>query len=260
METKTTKTQNPKKFYKLPATLITSGLSPRAILCYCVLADRAALSSKSDRYKDADGVYIIYPVAELAATLGTGERTTRYALAELEDTGYIKTHKQGKKAPQKIYITSADQVTGKILPLTSPSDRQDFAAQPPSDRQDSAAHDRQDFAAPYIYTDTNKTNTSSKDTPPEEESSLPQLLAIIDQTAAEMGRRIDDRGRIKALNKYRKAKDVTHPAAWLAAVVRNMSPDELYGSKGDKPAGFGAGYSIEDYESTSVLDYDWDDD
>lgn len=247
-----TKKPNPKKYYKLPACLLCSGLSPRAIMCYCVLADRAELSRKSgDRFRDSNGdVYIIYPVADLCKILGTGERTTRYSLAELEDTGYIRTVKQGKGAPQMIYITSADQVTGKILPLTPPSDRQDFAAQ-----------DRQDIAAPYIYTDTNNTNiSSSNDTPPATESSLPQLLAIIDKTAAEMGRKIDDRGRIKALNKYRKAKDVTHPAAWLAAVVRNMSAGELYGSKGDKPAGFGPGYSIEDYESTSVLDYDWDDD
>lgn len=242
---------NPKKYYKLPACLLCSGLSPRAILCYCILADRAELSRKSgDRFKDTNGdIYIIYPVDDLSKTLGTGSRTTRYALAELEDAGYIRTVKQGKGAPQKIYITSADQVTGKKLPVTPPSDRQEIAAQ-----------DRQEIAAPYIYTDVNNTYTSSSnDTPPATESSLPQLLAIIDKTAAEMGRKIDDRGRIKALNKYRKAKDVTHPQAWLAAVVRNMSPDELYGSKGDKPAGFGAGYSIEDYESTSVLDYDWDD-
>lgn len=243
---------NPKKYYKLPACLLCSGLSPRAILCYCVLADRAELSRKSgDRFKDANGdVYIIYPVTDLSKALDTGERTTRYALAELVDAGYIRTVKQGKGAPQMIYITSADQVTGKKLPVTPPSDRQEIAAQ-----------DRQEIAAPYIYTDVNNTYTSSSsDTPPAAESNLPQLLAIIDKTAAEMGRKIDDRGRIKALNKYRKAKDVTHPAAWLAAVVRNMSPDELYGSKGDKPAGFGAGYDIAEYESTSVLDYDdWDD-
>ena len=243
---------NPKKYYKLPACLLCSGLSPRAIMCYCILADRAELSRKSgDRFRDTNGdVYIIYPVDDLSVTLGTGSRTTRYALAELEDAGYIRTVKQGKGAPQKIYITSADQVTGKKLPVT-----------PPSDRQKIAGHDRQDIAAPYIYTDTNHTDiSSSNDAPPATSTSLPQLLAIIDKTAADAGRKIDDRGRIKALNKWRKAKDVTHPAAWLAAVVRNMSAEELYGSKGDKPAGYAPGYSIEEYESTSVLDYDWDED
>ncbi len=255
-----------KKYYKLPEPLLTSGLSARAIICYCILADRQELSSKNaTRYSDGSGLYILYPVRELAAKLGTGERTTRYALAELEDAGLIRTRKQGKKAPQRIYVepptaASGTKVTVKNLPLTEGGDRQELAA-----------HERQDFAAPYSYTDNNKTEIASStatadtqpetkpDTPPDTPptSYLPTLIAMIDTAAAQLGRKIDDVGRIRILNKYRKADAISSPQAWITAVMRNMPLTDLCGNRKDAKEGYAPTYSIEEYESTSVLDEDW---
>lgn len=260
-----------KKYYKLPEPLLSSGLSARAIICYCILADRQELSSKNaTRYSDGSGLYILYPIKELAAKLGTGERTTRYALAELEDAGLIRTRKQGKKAPQRIYVepptaaVSGKKATVKNLPLTEGSDRQEFAA-----------HERQDFAAPYSYTDNNKTDITSStataaadtppdtpdtpDTPPETQPTtyLPTLIAMIDRAAAQLGRKIDDVGRIRVLNRYRKAKSVSSPQAWITAVIKNLPLADLCGHDKDSKEGYAPTYSIEEYESTSVLDEDW---
>lgn len=250
------------KYYKLPAELVTSGLSARAIVCYCILADRQELSSKNaSRYSDGSGLYILYPVKELAEKLGTGERTTRYALAELEDAGLIRTRKQGKKAPQRIYVAPPAAVSGKKatvkkLPLTEGGER-----------QNPAAHERQNPAAPYSYTDINKTDITSStetadtqpdtkpDTPPT--SYLPTLIAMIDTAAAQLGRKIDDVGRIRILNKYRKADSISSPQAWITAVIRNMPLTDLCGNRKDAKEGYAPTYSIEEYESTSVLDEDW---
>lgn len=247
------------KYYKLPEPLLTSGLSARAIICYCILADRQELSSKNaSRYSDGSGLYILYPVKELAEKLGTGERTTRYALAELEDAGLIRTRKQGKKAPQRIYVEPPTAMTGKKvtvknLPVTDGGDRQELAT-----------HERQDFAAPYSYTENINTEISSStadptDTPPDTQPTtyLPTLIAMIDRAAAQLGRKIDDVGRIRVLNKYRKADNISSPQAWITAVMRNMPLTDLCGNRKDS-SGQPTAYSIEEYESTSVLDYNWD--
>ena len=249
-----------KKYYKLPAELVASGLSARAIVCYCILADRQELSSKNaTRYSDGSGLYILYPVKELAEKLGTGERTTRYALAELEDAGLIRTRKQGKKAPQRIYVAppaamSGKKATVKKLPLTEGGER-----------QNPAAHERQNPAAPYSYTENINTEISSStadptDTPPDTPptSYLPTLIAMIDTAAAQLGKPIDDVGRIRVLNRYRKAKSISSPQAWITAVIKNLPLADLCGHDKESKEGYAPAYSIEEYESTSVLDEeDW---
>ena len=79
---------------------------------------------------------------------------------------------------------------------------------------------------------------------------------MIDRAAAQLGRKIDDVGRIRILNKYRKADSISSPQAWITAVIRNMPLTDLCGNRKDS-AGQPT-YSIEEYESTSVLDYNWD--
>ena len=93
------------KYYKLSAELLTLPLTPRAMILYAILADRQELSRKTgDKYHDKDGYYIIYTITDICAVLGIGERTAKYALAELEDAGLIERRKQGRTKPQKIYV------------------------------------------------------------------------------------------------------------------------------------------------------------
>ena len=236
-----------KKYYKLPAELLSLPLTPRAMLLYAILADRAELSKKNELFTDKMGSYIIYRIEEICLTLGIGERTAKYALAELEDAGLIIRRKQGRTKPQKIYVQ--DLVKCKKLHL--------------SEVQKIAPHEVQKIAPHNNNTDYNNTDSSSNaaaqtaapaDTQPT--TYLPTLIAMIDKSAAQLGRQIDDVGRIRILNKYRKADNISNPQAWITAVMRNMPLIDLCGNKKDSN-GFAATYDIADYESTSVLDEDW---
>lgn len=236
------------KFYKLPAALLQAGLTARAVLCYCVLADRAELSAKGgERYSDQYGTYIIYKIEDLAAVLGVGERTARYCIAELEDGGHIATRKQGRNRPQKIYVSGTQE-------------RQKIAA---PDRQKIAAPERQKTAAPYsIYTDNTYTTSSS----PAPDSSTPAarlgtLLALIERCADEVKVVLSERDTLDIAGRYLRESDtIQHPAAWLRAVVANYVPlPSGSGTKPKKPwqeSGYKAGYDIAAYEASSVLDED----
>ncbi len=229
------------KYYKLSAELLSLPLTPRAMILYAVLADRQELSHKNgDKYHDKDGYYIIYTITDICTVLGIGERTARYLLAELEDTGLIRTRKQGKGLPQKIYVEEVEEV----------SDRQKSAGQ---ERQKSAGQERQKSAGLISYTDTSSTDTSS--------SRLPALLAMIDGCAAELKKTLTDKDRLKILRKIQKhGKGIHALKPWLLAVMasgsmlENIADDDDDSGKGYQPS-----YDIAEYESTSVLDEDWDD-
>ena len=222
-----------KKFYRLPEWILTSGLSARAILCYAILADRSELSHKTGRFRDQEGTFIIYPVRDLAERLGMSERTARYCLEELEEKGLIRTRKQGRTRPQRIYVLEEpeDQV---------PEEPEDQVPEEP-DRQKVAAHDRQKVAAPSIYTDKSQTDLS-----------ISQLTDTITAVAADMGKTISVMDTIEIARKYvRHASNISHPQAWLRAVIGTFSSGNSSGKSGK---GYPPTYSIEEYESTSVLD------
>ena len=239
------------KYYKLPADLLTCGLTPRAILLYAVLADRQELSKKSgESFKDKYGTYLIYPVAKLCEVLGVGERTVRYALAELEDAGLIKTKKQGRTRPQKIYISDRKEIAAheesdrKEIAAHEESDRKEIAAH---DRKEIAAHDRKEIAAHNNNTDNNNTDLSSS---PAERMIV--LLKMIDTAAQDMRVSLTDKQIEKLIKRIRKNADkIGNLQAYLHTAVVNAAvlPDK-------DDTGFPAAYDIEDYESTSVLDED----
>ena len=215
------------KYYKLPAELINSGLTPRALILYAVLSDRAELSAKSgEKFTDKHGTYLIYPVAKLCEVLGVGDRTIRYALAELEDEGLIKTRKQGRTRPQKIYI---------------------------SDRQEIAAHDRQEIAAHNINTDNNNTDISSSTGEAGTERRIVSLISVIDKVAAKDNITLSDNQVYKLLKKIRKQGDkIGNLEGWIRTAVRNiiMLPDSDPDAEGYPPT-----YDIEEYESQSITDF-----
>ena len=234
------------KYYKLQAELLTLPLTPRAVLLYTILADRQELSRKTgDKYHDKDGYYIIYTITDICAVLGIGERTARYALAELEDMKLIRTRKQGKGLPQKIYVEEVEKVSDRQK--IAGQERQKIAGQ---ERQKIAGQERQKIAGLISYTDTSSTDTSS--------SRLPELLKTIDECAAELKQTITDKDRLKLLKKIQKhGKGIHALKPWLLTVMSSSSM--LDSIADDDDSGYQPSYDIAEYESTSVLDEDWDD-
>ena len=77
-------------YLPFPWFLLTARLSDTARLLYCLLLNRARLSI-SNNWLDGEGnVYVVYPVSELAGTLGRGETVVRTGLKQLETQGLIK--------------------------------------------------------------------------------------------------------------------------------------------------------------------------
>ena len=116
------------KYYQIPASLMSAGLSPRAVLTYAVLAQRASITILNDKH----GKYIICKISSLCEIMRIGERTAKYALAELEDAGLITKRKQGKNLPQKIYVnetneTEAKEITPPEVQKTAPPEVQKTA-------------------------------------------------------------------------------------------------------------------------------------
>lgn len=219
------------KFYKLPAELFSFELTPKAMIMYAVLADRAELSKKNSSFKDKDGTYIIYPVSDLCTLTGAGERTVRYILAELEDKELITTRKQGKGLPQKIYIHSISD-----RQKSAGQERQKPAGQ---DRQKPAGQERQESAGltsktESIYTDISK---------------LPELMQMITEVADEIQKPISPKQALKVAKKVIAAKPRS-PRAWIKTVIPSAAKEV---------EGYQATYDIAEYESTSVLDEEWDD-
>ena len=249
------------KYYKLSAELLSLPLTPRAMILYAVLADRQELSRKTgDKYHDKDGYYIIYTITDICAVLGTGERTTRYLLAELEDMKLISTRKQGKGLPQKIYVEEVEEVSDRQK--SAGQDRQKSAGQ---DRQKSAGQERQKIAGLISYTDTSSTDTSSSAaatsaaTSAATTSRIPELIAMIDKCAAELSLQIDDKARLKLLRKIQKNSKKIHALKpWLRTVMASGSVLDSIDDD-DSGKGYQPSYDIAEYESTSVLDEDWDD-
>ena len=227
-----------KKYYKLPAEILGFGLSPKAIIMYSILADRAELSHKSGaKFKDKAGFYIIYPVTDLCQVLGVGERTARYTLAELEDAGLIATKKQGKSLPQKIYVinpSDRQKIAGQERQNPAGQERQNPAGQ---ERQNPAGQERQNPAGLINNTDTIYTDTSR----------LPELLQIIAECAAETGQKLTPKQALKVTKKVIAAKPRS-PRAWIRTVLPSAAKDI------DE---YEATYDLAEYATSSVLD-DWD--
>ena len=236
------------KYYKLQADLIQSGLTPRAILLYAILADRAELSRKTgDAFKDKYGTYIIYPVKKLCEALNVGERTVKYALSELEDEGYIKTRKQGRTRPQKIYMCDRQNIAAhctsdrqEIAPHCT-SDRQEIA---PHDRQKIAPHDRQEIAPHNNNTNNTSTNLSSS-------QRMIKLLELIDAISDEEHIALSQKQIEKIIKRIRKnAKDIINLRAYLKTMIQNESATP----EPEPTDEYGPTYDIEEYEKTSVID------
>ena len=76
------------KYYQFPEFLLRAPISQTAKLAYMVLYDRARLSLKNDWIADGK-IYTVYPIAELAETLGKSQSTVKSVLNELDEAGLL---------------------------------------------------------------------------------------------------------------------------------------------------------------------------
>ena len=234
------------KYYKLSADILQMPLTPRAMIIYSILADRQELSRKNELFQDKNGCYIIFRINDICEITGIGERTAKYALAELEDAGLIERKKQGRNHPQKIYVHEV----------------QKSALYTPDKVQKIAPPEVQKIAPPNNNTDTSSTDTSSSAaaTSAATTSRIPELIAMIDECAAELRVQLDDKARLKLLRKIQKNSKKIHALKpWLRTVMASGSVLDSIDDDDDSGKGYQPSYDIAEYESTSVLDEDWDD-
>ena len=222
-----------KKYYKLPAALLTYNLTPRAQILYAVLADRQQLSKGKAEFTDKTGNYIIYKREDICTLLGIGKRTADYAIAELEDAGLLIRKQQGRNMPVKIYV---QEVKGSAKNCAA-----DSAKNCAADSAKNCAHN---------YTDNNYTDIISSS-----ERGLVRLISVIDKVAAKDNITLSDDQVYKLLKKIRKQGDkIGNLEGWIRTAVRNiiMLPDSDPDAEGYPPT-----YDIEEYESQSITDGNW---
>ena len=90
---------------------------------------------------------------------------------------------------------------------------------------------------------------------------MPELLRTIDECAAELKVQLDDKARLKLLRKIQKNSKKIHALKpWLLTVMSSSSMlDSIADDDDDSGKGYQPSYDIAEYESTSVLDEEWDD-
>lgn len=91
------------KYYQFPEFLIRASISQTAKLAYMVLYDRARLSLKNDWIADGK-IYTVYPIAELAETLGKSQSTVKSVLNELDEVGLLIRKSGGFSKANILYV------------------------------------------------------------------------------------------------------------------------------------------------------------
>ena len=243
-----------KKYVTIPTHLI-GKVSSTALIIYAMLADRQELSVKQGyRFRDCSGYYIIYTEQDLSEVIGISVRTVRRMLTELVGAGLIRTRKQGKGLPQKIYVDPA-------------ADEEAFsqsADQTASDRTEMAAQDRTEMAAPTIYQEDSypdtiyphpsapaHTTAKGKCQPgrrkEEDEDDITQCIYKSDPSMT-----ADDVAEIK--NRIARNRGFIHNVkAYIKAVVENYRLEKSIPAPQAKSQL--AAYDLEDYEHESIFDY-----
>lgn len=100
-----------------PRFLFRSPLPMTARVLYALLLDRLRLSQRSGWTDAAGHVYLIYPIDELAQTLGCDPKTVTRSLKALEGAGLIARERVGFDRPNRIYLLVPDDaVAGRPVP------------------------------------------------------------------------------------------------------------------------------------------------
>lgn len=108
------------KYYQFPEFLLRAPISQTAKLAYMVLYDRARRSLKNDWIADGK-IYTVFPIAELAETLGKSQSTVKSVLNELDEAGLLIRKSEGFSKANILYvlIPSIGQFPDKVSLLHS---------------------------------------------------------------------------------------------------------------------------------------------
>lgn len=250
-----------KKYITIPTHLI-GKVSSTALIIYAMLADRQELSVKQGyRFRDCSGYYIIYTEQDLSEVIGISVRTVRRMLTELVGAGLIRTRKQGKGLPQKIYVNvNTDDEAFSQSTDTAASDRTDVSGQ---ERTDVSGQDRTEMAALTIYQEDSypdtiyphpsapeRHQTKGKQSPgrkgKEDEDDITQCIYKSDPSMT-----ADDVEEIK--NRIARNRGFIHNVkAYIKAVVENYRLEKSIPAPKKSQL---AAYDLEAYENESVFDY-----
>ena len=86
-------------------------LSINAKWAYSLMLDRMMMSRQNiDRFRDKNGMFLLFNRSELAEVIGTSESTVKRIFAELKGAGLIETKAQGFGKPQKIYLRKLSEL------------------------------------------------------------------------------------------------------------------------------------------------------
>ena len=256
-----------KKYVTIPTHLI-GKVSSTALIIYAMLADRQELSVKQGyRFRDCSGYYIIYTEQDLSEVIGISVRTVRRMLTELVGAGLIRTRKQGKGLPQKIYVDpAADDEAFSQSTDTAASDRTEMAAQ---ERTEMAGQERTEMAGLTIYQENSypdtiyphpsapaHTKAKGKESPSrkkEDEDDITQCIYKSDPSMT-----ADDVAEIK--NRIARNRGFIHNVkAYIKAVVENYRLEKSIPAPQARESQLAA-YDLKAYEAESVFDYLSDDD
>lgn len=105
------------QFYAMPKILFTNRIydpvSVTAKVIYTLLRDRMSLSRKN-RWCDEDGsLYLYFKQEDICKALRISRPTCNKSLKQLEQYGLIKTVRQGRMLPNKVYIMKLKNLTSE---------------------------------------------------------------------------------------------------------------------------------------------------
>ena len=87
-----------------PRFLLDKALSQTAKVIYAVLLDRATLSQANGWVDHSGRLYLIFPIAGIASTIGKSISTVKDALNELERAELVERKRRGLSMPNRIYM------------------------------------------------------------------------------------------------------------------------------------------------------------
>ena len=92
------------QYFQFPEFLLDSAMSQTAKILYMILYDRARLSQKNHWIDEDQRIYLIYPITEMAKTIGRSISAVKSGLNELLHADLLEKKKTGFGKPNRLYI------------------------------------------------------------------------------------------------------------------------------------------------------------
>lgn len=112
------------QYFQFPEFLLDSEMSQTAKILYMILYDRARLSQKNHWIDEDQRIYLIYPITELAKTIGRSISAVKSGLNELLQVDLLEKRKVGFGKPNRLYIKVPSENSLSEWSENSPSKRQ----------------------------------------------------------------------------------------------------------------------------------------